>query len=501
MCGNRVRCGPSRLLTDVGDASCRAVRLSSAPRRGIRIVATPSRHASIPMHRLRTTLLVALVLASPGVRPLAAQPAVQHAVSLTLGGAARLAADRGAGPETARLRALQADARVRQRRAELLPSITASAFDGERTFNSAGLGIAFADPATGRGLLDPNGQRLGPVRSWDLRGSVRQNLFDGAALARLRAARSAALAGAEDATGASQQAAAAAATAYVRAIRADAHLGARQTDSVLAAELVGMARDQLNAGIGIALDVTRARAQLSLIRSQLIAARSERERARIDLVRTLGLADGTPVTLVDSLPSIGAASGPASANDAVARALRARGDVRAAIEQSAAAERLVAAIRAERLPSLSLFADQGSNGKATDRLLNTYSWGIQLSVPVFDGFRREGRLDEQRAASRELDVRRREIERQVTADIRVALLDLGAARELLEAADERLSLAEQELDQARERLRAGVAGNAEVITASLALNSARTQAIEARAGLLFARVALGRAQGSVSELP
>jgi len=40
-----------------------------------------------------------------------------------------------------------------------------------------------------------------------------------------------------------------------------------------------------------------------------------------------------------------------------------------------------------------------------------------------------------------------------------------------------------------------------VITASLALNSARTQAIEARAGLLFARVALGRAQGSVSELP
>ena len=451
------------------------------------------------MHRLRTTLLVALVLASPGVRPLAAQPAVQHAVSLTLGGAARLAADRGAGPETARLRALQADARVRQRRAELLPSITASAFDGERTFNSAGLGIAFADPATGRGLLDPNGQRLGPVRSWDLRGSVRQNLFDGAALARLRAARSAALAGAEDATGASQQAAAA--TAYVRAMRADAHLGARQTDSVLAAELVGMARDQLNAGIGIALDVTRARAQLSLIRSQLIAARSERERARIDLVRTLGLADGTPVTLVDSLPSIGAASGPASANDAVARALRARGDVRAAIEQSAAAERLVAAIRAERLPSLSLFADQGSNGKATDRLLNTYSWGIQLSVPVFDGFRREGRLDEQRAASRELDVRRREIERQVTADIRVALLDLGAARELLEAADERLSLAEQELDQARERLRAGVAGNAEVITASLALNSARTQAIEARAGLLFARVALGRAQGSVSELP
>ncbi len=450
------------------------------------------------MHRLRTTLLVALVLASPGVRPLAAQPAVQQAISLTLGGAARLAANRGAGPETARLRALQADARVRQRRAELFPSVTASAFDGERTFNSAGLGIAFADPATGRGLLDPNGQRLGPVRSWDLRGTVRQNLFDGAALARLRAARSAALAGAEDATGASQQAAA---TAYVRAMRADAHLGALQTDSVLAAELVGMARDQLNAGIGIALDVTRARAQLSLIRSQLIAAWSERERARIDLVRTLGLADGTPVTLVDSLPSIGAASGPASANDAVARALRARGDVRAASEQSAAAERLVAAIRAERLPSLSLFADQGSNGKATDRLLNTYSWGIQLSVPVFDGFRREGRIDEQRAASRELDVRRREIERQVTADIRVALLDLGAARELLEAADERLSLAEQELDQARERLRAGVAGNAEVITASLALNSARTQAIEARAGLLFARVALGRAQGSVSELP
>ena len=85
--------------------------------------------------------------------------------------------------------------------------------------------------------------------------------------------------------------------------------------------------------------------------------------------------------------------------------------------------------------------------------------------------------------------------------MRAALLDLRAANELLVASEERVGLAEQELAQSRDRFRAGVSGNADVITAQLALNAARTQAIDARASLQSARTSLARAQGTITELP
>ena len=59
----------------------------------------------------------------------------------------------------------------------------------------------------------------------------------------------------------------------MRVLRADAQLAARVADSSLAEELLGIARDQLGAGVGIALDVTRAQSQRAATRSQLITAR------------------------------------------------------------------------------------------------------------------------------------------------------------------------------------------------------------------------------------
>jgi outer membrane protein TolC len=45
-----------------------------------------------------------------------------------------------------------------------------------------------------------------------------------------------------------------------------------------------------------------------------------------------------------------------------------------------------------------------------------------------------------------------------------------------------------------------VSGNADVITASLTLNSARTQLVDALTAYQASRVALARAQGSISTL-
>ena len=158
------------------------------------------------------------------------------------------------------------------------------------------------------------------------------------------------------------------------------------------------------------------------------------------------------------------------------------------------------AVRAERLPSLSAVADNGFIGKSPGNLLNTWTWAIRVSVPVFDGLRRESRIREQSVAEREIDARRREILSQIGFDVRTALLDAAATREAVGAAEERLKLAEQEVAQARDRFTAGVSGNLDVTQALLGLSGARTQLVEALASRQLARIMIARAQGTLTSL-
>jgi len=176
-------------------------------------------------------------------------------------------------------------------------------------------------------------------------------------------------------------------------------------------------------------------------------------------------------------------------------------DLRAAQQRIDAAKQGVSAVKLERLPAVSLFGNDGGIGKSHKYLLNTYQYGVQISLPLFDGFRREGRVQEQTAQVREAELRAKDLRDQAEADIRGALLDLASAREQVDATRERLRLADQEVSQARERFRAGVAGNADVITASLSLTDARTAAIDALTNYHAARVALARAEGTVTTLP
>jgi outer membrane protein TolC len=185
---------------------------------------------------------------------------------------------------------------------------------------------------------------------------------------------------------------------------------------------------------------------------------------------------------------------------AIELALRTRPDIRAADAQFSAAEQQIAAIRATRLPTVGVFGNDGANGLGPSHLLNTYTYGVQVTWPVFEGGRREGQMQEQQAATRDIDVRRRDLRQQVALDVRGAMLDIASAREQVDAARGRQQLAEQEVEQARERFRAGVAGNADVITALGSLNNARTGLIDALTAVQNARVALARAEGMASQL-
>jgi outer membrane protein len=443
---------------------------------------------------LQITLLVALLAflarAAAAQQPVAGEPPIR----LTLGEAVRLAARQNVSVESARSRVEAARARVTQRRADLLPNVSGTAAENRTTLNSAAA-FPIELPVPG---IDPRGTILGPLDVFDARARVSQSLFDPAAHARVQSARTGVAAANADVGQSADIAATSAANAYLGVLRADAVYQARLQDSTLAAELLQIARKQLAAGTGVGLDVTRARSQLTGARAQLITSRNERDRTRIDLSRTLGL-PFTNVVLVDSLGTL-PLSVATTEQEALEAAYRGRNDLQSITLQAEAARQQAAAIRRERLPTVGVNADYGVSQRNGRSYLPTYDLGLMLSLPIFDGFRREGRVEEQESAARDLENRARDLRIQVEADVRTALLNLASSSEAVAAARDRLALAEQEVSQARERFQAGVAGNADVITAALTLNAARTQLVDALTSYQASRVALARAQGVVSTL-
>jgi outer membrane protein len=436
---------------------------------------------------MRRKIWLVLALAA-GMRPLVAQTPMR----LSFADAVRLASGQAPLVALATLRSDEADARVRQARAALLPSLSLSGTWLNRTFNTQSLGIEFPT-IPGQ---PPFPELVGPFNNYDARVNAGQTLLDWSSVVRVRAANAQANGSRAERGVTVETAAVSAAFAYLRTVRAQAAVLARQADSSIAAELVGLAQAQKAAGVSAALDVTRARTQLVTAEGLLLVARNQLDRARIELSRTLGLDAATQLTLTDTLAAVlGAADVPARRDSAVAAALGQRPDLKAELARAGAARQTGAAIRAERLPRLALGADYGVNGLTVPKAIATRDLTLQVSVPILDGFRREARLAEQDAVVRESEVRERDLRQQIVADVDGALLDLHSADAQQVVAAEQLRLAADELSQSRQRFKAGVAGNIEVIDAQSSLIRARDADIDARFAAASARVSLARAAG------
>ncbi|HKJ03209.1 MAG TPA: TolC family protein, partial [Longimicrobiales bacterium] len=378
---------------------------------------------------------------------------------LTLGDAARLGAERSATVQQARSRVEAAEARIRERTGDLLPTLDADVLRGARTFNTASFGLDFPTAPGQEPFFDPAGEVVGPVRSADVRARVEMPLLDLAALGRRKGAQAGAVAAEEEMAALKEVAGAAAARAYVGVLRGRAEVDAREQDLALGNELLGVARDQLEAGVAVALDVTRAEAQVATVRAQLLAARHRAQVAELALRRTLRLGDDVPLELADDLGETTVGDVP-DEGVAVSAAMGQRGDLRTAEAYRSVAEESLATVKAGRLPKLTVGLDDGYYGKGFGGMLNTYSWTFRLSLPVFDGFQRSAQIQEEQARARELDYRIEDLQADVEFQVRQAILNLNSAQEQVSAADERLRLAELEVAQEEDRLRAGVAGTA-----------------------------------------
>ena len=117
--------------------------------------------------------LVAL-LVGLSAAPVAGQaPGTSAPLRLSFADAVTMAAGKTPVVELATLRTTEADARVRQARAALLPSLSGSGAWLNRSFNSRSIGISFPGVP----------ELIGPFNNYDARFNAAQTLFDWSSVA------------------------------------------------------------------------------------------------------------------------------------------------------------------------------------------------------------------------------------------------------------------------------------------------------------------------------
>jgi outer membrane protein TolC len=168
--------------------------------------------------------------------------------------------------------------------------------------------------------------------------------------------------------------------------------------------------------------------------------------------------------------------------------------------QIKAAEYQKKASQDSRLPSLRFdgeFAYVGTSGNTT---LPTYTYQASVNMPLFTGGRIHAEIVRADLEIKKLDQQKDDLRNQIALEVKTALLNLQSARSEVQVANLGVQLSKEEVDQARDRFKAGVANNIEVIQAQDSLARANDNQIAALYRFNQARADLARSIGQMEKV-
>jgi outer membrane protein TolC len=375
-------------------------------------------------------------------------------------------------------------------RSELLPNFSGDVADTEETFNLRSIGFSFTFPGFSLPTV------VGPFNVLDVRGRLSQSIADFTAINNYRSAQQLVRASNFSAKDAQDLVVLAVAGSYLQVIAASARVEAARTQLTTANALYQQDIERLKFGKIAQIDVNRSRVAMLLDQERLITLQNELSKQKITLARLTGLPPNEQYEISNAVPF--APAPPLSLDDAIEQAIEQRADLKAAEVQVTAAERALAAARAERLPSGSLSADYGGIGSPS-QLRPTYTVVATLSVPIWNGGRTAGDIEQAQAA---LAQRRAELEdtrSQVESEVRTAYLDVVAAANQVEVAQQNLDVNHETLSQTRIRFESGVSTNVDVVQSQDAVSSAQLDYIDSVFAHNLAKLSLARAMGGAGD--
>ena len=366
----------------------------------------------------------------------------------------------------------------------LLPNVASSARYSNQTFF--------------RGTLGASPTRSDPFDLADARGTLSQSLFSWSLIERWRASRAALAVAEGESETTKNDTMATVALNYLEVLRNSESVAARTANVELYKELVAYMKNRQSGGMATGLDTARLETQLENERQRLELAKSDVERTKLILTNALGITFDAKLILTDDLK---APEEPVPTQDSAREvAFVKRPELKAQEQRLQVSQLTLSSIKGERLPSLQADGNYGLIGNRVDATLNTYSVGVTLSIPIFDGGQREGRIGESRSRLLQEEIKMDIVTRQITMELREALVTLTSAKEQLRIAKDGLKAALTEVQLARERVRVLSSNTLELSNSLVSLVRARDNMIDGLFRANASRVNLARAMGQVEEL-
>jgi outer membrane protein TolC len=282
--------------------------------------------------------------------------------------------------------------------------------------------------------------------------------------------------------------------AYLLVLADETQVASVEAQAETAKVSLNQAISNHQAGTAPLLDELRARVDSQSLDQQLIVARNALEKDKLALARTIGLPLAQSFNLTDKAPY--AAFDQLDVEATIRQAHANRKDLAAMLEQTKAAEEQRKAATADRLPTLKFDGDYGDIGTTLSHSHGTGDATGTLSVPVYKEFQLRG---EAQVAQAQLDTQRAQLSdlnAQVDADIRDALLDIDAAQKQVEVAKSSVELANEALSEAQQRYANGVSDNLAVSQAVQSVAQADDQYVTSLYRHNVAKLSLARALGA-----
>ena len=369
----------------------------------------------------------------------------------------------------------------------LLPHFSASLAENVQTVSLAQFGFKIP------GIP----QIIGPYNYLDGRGYLTQSLFNWNYVQSERASEQNLKAAEYSYKDARDVVVLAVGNAYLQTIAASARVDAAQAQVTTAQALYNKAVDQLKAGVTPGIDSLRAQVEFQARQQQLIVARNDYAKGKLSLARIIGLPPGQEFSLADKAPYEQLLTPGLEAS--LQRAYSSRADYQAATAKLRAAELSRRAATAEHYPDLGVEADYGDIGISPFHSNGTYHVAGTLNIPIFAGGKTHADVLQAEAVLRQNQQQLENLRGQIDTEVRTAMLDLNAANDQVQVAQNSVDLAQQTLTQAQDRFAAGVADNLEVIQAQEALATANENYISSLYAHNLAKVEYAKAIGFAEE--
>ncbi len=251
------------------------------------------------------------------------------------------------------------------------------------------------------------------------------------------------------------------------------------------------------AGTVANLDELRARVQFESQQQALIAAQNQQAKDLILLKREIGIDSGQEIALTDPAPYSDLAE--QTPEEVRALAYRSRQDYQNLQNQAVEYKAVHSVYRSERLPTLSFNSFYGTdtvNGAGTHGVWSAIG---TLNFPIFREARLRGDEDASKAQMDSINAQLADLRNHIDEQVRAALLDVNANKQLVDVARSNVGLATRALNDETDRVNAGVDDNLPLVTAQATLATAENNLVESLYQYNVSKLLLARSAGILEQ--